>query len=75
MLLQLVALAFVHLAALQDFECFLLDGGFAGAVAHLGELGLVGGEFGIYGGEFDVEGGDAFVDLEEGGLVGVWRGE
>jgi hypothetical protein len=62
--LQLVALRLVHLALLEDFEGFGLDSGFAGAVAHLGELGLVGGEFGVEFGELDVDGFDAGVDLE-----------
>ncbi len=63
LLLHLVALAFVHLPSLQDLEGFLFQGGFAGAVAHLGHALLVGGQFGIQFGEFDVEGFDVGVCL------------
>jgi len=62
---------------LQDLEGFLLEGGFAGAVAHFGEASLVGGEFGVEFGEFDVDGVDVGVGLREGmgGLDwGRWNG-
>ena len=42
LLLELVALGFVHFSALEDLEGFLLQGGFAGAVAHFGHALLVG---------------------------------
>jgi len=69
--LQLVSLAFVHFPPLEDLERFLLDGGFAGAVAHFGELGLVALEFGVDGGEFYVDGFYALVDLGWVGLDGL----
>lgn len=71
--LQLVALGFVGLAALEDFEGFLFEGGFPRAVAHAAEFGLVGGEFGIEGREFDVDGGNAVVDAGDGRVEG-WFG-
>ena len=67
--MELVALGFVEFAALQDLEGFLLEGGFAGAVAHFGHALLVGGEFGVEFGEFDVDGFDVGVCLGVG-LVG-----
>lgn len=62
--MQLVALAFVQFAPLQDLERFLLQRRFAGAVAHFGHALLVGGEFGVEFGEFDVDGFDVRVGLE-----------
>ena len=59
------ALGFVQLAALEDLEGFLFEGGFAGAVAHFGHAGLVRGEFGVEFGEFYVEGVDVGVGLLE----------
>jgi hypothetical protein len=55
---------------LEDFEGFLFDGCFAGAVAHLGELLLVGGELGIKLRQLDVDAFYACVDL--GLLVCGW---
>jgi len=52
----------------------LFDGCFAGAVAHLGELGLVGCEFGIDAGELDIDGFDARVDAGDGGVEGGFWG-
>lgn len=54
----------------------MLDGSFAGAVAHFGELLLVGGEFGVEFGELDVEAFYSCVDLGQvssdgGGKCGV----
>ncbi len=59
----MLALAFVHFALAQDFQGFLFQGVFAGAVAHLGHFLLVGGEFIVDFGDFDVDGVDAGVDL------------
>ena len=64
LLLQLVALRLVLLALLEDFESFGLDGGFAGAVTHLGEFGLVGGEFSVEFSELYIDRFDARVDLK-----------
>jgi hypothetical protein len=58
--LQLVALRFVLFPLLEDFEGFLFDGCFAGAVAHLGELLLVGGKLGIKLRQLDV---DALLEM------------
>ena len=63
LLLQLIALTFVHFAALEDLEGFLFEGGFAGAVSHLGHALLVGGEFGIEFGELDVDAFDVGVGV------------
>ena len=63
LLLELFALGFVHFAALEDLERFLLDGRFPGAVAHLGHASLIGGQFGRLFGDFDVKGFDVRVDL------------